>query len=250
MKKLLLLVVLLVLGTMTTFSQDFYLPEGITLTGRQYHYDGFSIMETDKKGQYLMISEGCEPSFETLAPFTYNGQYGPIREVRPYYYSNAMRWYIQTDYGRFIVWSDGSMSKIDWRPTYYRNYRYSCAGARFLNFLSWHYRHIPCIDYGHRRNSNYYHNNHNNSHYRNYDRGGRNSNYYDNNRRSSSGRSSSSYDNSGSSRRSSESVRSSVGSSSRSSGSSVRSSSGSSSRSSGTSSRSSSGSSGSSRRAN
>lgn len=240
MKKLLFLAIALVLSTSIAFAQDFYLPEGITLTGRQYHYDGFSIMETDKEGQYLMISEGCEPSFETLAPFTYNGQYGPIREVRPYYYSNAMRWYIQTDYGRFIVWSDGSMSKIDWRPTYYRNYRYSCAGARFLNFLSWHYRHIPCIDYGHRRNSNYYHNNHNNSHYRNYDRGSRNSNYYDNSSRSSNRRSSS-YDNSGSSYRRSE------GSSSRSSGSSVRSSSGSSSRSSGTSSRSSSGSS---RRAN
>ncbi len=143
-----ILVIILVLCTIVTASaqswngNETYLPQGMWTTGEQWHYDHFSILETNRENQYLRVSNSGYSELIFIPPqdivWSTKDYNTKIYDIRPYY-SGQGGWYVSCNKGFYIVtghprpyWSRLSQSLI------YKSYRYPIMHKRRINYSTWH----------------------------------------------------------------------------------------------------------------
>lgn len=151
MKKFLILVVFLVLGALTThISAQIVMPQGLALTGQQWHYQGFFICQTDDPYAYLVVVDGQIPQIKTLAPLSrlnIQWPYGVrIYSCQPYMFANELCWYFNTSCGRYTT-TGSSISEIAWNPELRRNCHYRSSSIAYVRFYDSRCSYRPCSHY-------------------------------------------------------------------------------------------------------
>ena len=148
MKKFLLLLVLC-LGVSITNARDvgFYLDEGVTLSGDQWHYDNLSIVYAGN-GNYLVITPN-EYHYSYLADFSYPLVRNLIRDepasYRPYVRDNYIGWLVYGRSATYFVYQIGNgwyCMRFYSAPVYY-DYRYELYGIRYVDMRRWHFAPPP-----------------------------------------------------------------------------------------------------------
>lgn len=200
MKKLILVILFALGATMTANAQwyDFYceLPEGMYFSGKQYHYEDYSVLSTNRDNQYLVVRSNGYSSLSYIPPLEVVTQDAPrgikIYSYAPYPSGSSGYWYISSDRGFFLVNEKGSWSRTSAFKYCGDKYHYSITPrVRCLSFLNWHVCAPDRRDYYYNRNHNHsryassYRDNYQNHRYENNDRFRNSRNNYD--RRPTSG---------------------------------------------------------------
>ncbi len=110
MKKLFFLTVaFFVMSAAVAFGQTITLPEGVTFTGVQYHQNSFSLFETTRKNQYLLVSNFYTNTIIHLPPKEIckkNRPFGAdvkIYDIQPTYDGSFAEWHVSTSNGFYVV---------------------------------------------------------------------------------------------------------------------------------------------------
>lgn len=151
MKKIFLFAVT-VLGTLMASGQGFYfeMPEGLELTGKQYHYDTYFLCETTDESAYLLVMQGKAPEIRILPPLEKIVRVDPAlyKYVKaPMLFAGNLEWYISGVNGRMTVTANGSAQKINWKPDYHPRMRLGNGSVKFLKFMDYRYHYMPSVDY-------------------------------------------------------------------------------------------------------
>lgn len=160
MKKILFFVVL-ILGVWTASAQVYRLPQGLTMGGSQWCYDGYALVETNDEYAYVYIARGAYPEIKTLTPFyliedkvmarieavCYSHGWSSLRilDIRPYYLAGFMCWAVVTNRGSFYAHGDGTISEAS--PSPCRRYTYSGGWEKAMAWLHGTYRFLDCVAY-------------------------------------------------------------------------------------------------------
>ena len=134
----------LLLGLQTASAQinDIYVRDGIVLTGNQWHFDEYSIMEANDYN-YLVITPN-QYYYYRLTPLNLgylSGYYGDtMLECTPYVYSGTFGWYVRGRRYHYFCYPNGSMIRLSYVPVFHEFF-YAISRLRHLNMRHWHWRH-------------------------------------------------------------------------------------------------------------
>ena len=142
MKKVLLfLAFALVMQVASAQINDIYLSNGVVLTGNQWHFDDYSVMEANN-GIYVIVTPNGYNYYQ-LQQFdkvSFELAYADIvYSVRPYIYNNQFGWYIRGHYRNYFYYPNGSVIVMSYVPTFY-TFHYDVARLTYLNLRYWHWR--------------------------------------------------------------------------------------------------------------
>lgn len=140
MKKILFMAWLFMLSIIPAAAQyhydygyDYTVDSDLTLTGRQWHWDGTSILEAND-GIYLVI-QGPRRYRICFEP------YYPDRGLLPYFLNGRLVWYRLLNGISYFLDPYGYWRRMSYTPVYYPHYYYPVARCRHINFYNWHFWH-------------------------------------------------------------------------------------------------------------
>ena len=142
MKKLLLfLAFALVMQVASAQINDVYLSSGVVLTGNQWHFDDYSVMEANN-GVYVIVTPNGYNYYQ-LQQFdkrSFELAYADVvYSMKPYIYNNQFGWYIRGHYRNYFYYPNGNIIVMSYEPTFY-TFHYDVARLTYLNLRYWHWR--------------------------------------------------------------------------------------------------------------
>ena len=142
MKKVLLfLAFALVMQVAQAQINEIYLSNGVVLTGNQWHFDDYSVMEANN-GVYIIITPNGYNYYQLqhFDKLSFELAYSEIvYSVKPYIYNNQFGWYIRGHYRNYFYYPDGSVVVLSYVPTFY-TFHYDVARLTYLNLRYWHWK--------------------------------------------------------------------------------------------------------------
>ena len=142
MKKVLLfLAFALVMQVAQAQINEIYLSNGVVLTGNQWHFDDYSVMEAND-GLYVVITPNGYNYYQLqhFDKLSFELAYSDIvYSVKPYIYNNQFGWYVRGHYRNYFYYPSGSVIVLSYVPTFY-TFHYDVARLTYLNLRHWHWR--------------------------------------------------------------------------------------------------------------
>ena len=141
-KVLLVLAVLFAVQTASAQLNDIYLRDDVVLSGNQWHFDDYSVIEANND-VYLVITPNAH-YYKHLPPFNkvaFEQYYGiSVLGVRPYVFNSYLGWYVQGYYSNYFYDPIHSTCiTLSYVPVFY-NFYYSVQRLRHLNLRYWHWK--------------------------------------------------------------------------------------------------------------
>ena len=142
MKKVLLFLVLLFVGQ-TTFAQinDIYINDGVVLSGNQWHFDNYSVIEANN-GNYLVIyPNGYNYQYlPAFAPRVFENLYHErVYSFKPYVFNNCLGWYVDCPVHDYFYYPNGTLVTLNYVPVFH-NFYYTLRHLRHINLRNWYWR--------------------------------------------------------------------------------------------------------------
>lgn len=114
--------------------------DGIFLSGNQWHYDGFSILEANYN--YYMVVSPQEYYYEKLPDFNPDSFYSSVNDTilsyQPYVYKGRLGWRIRGAVLFYFYDSDGKTTTLYPIPVSYK-FDYFVKNKEYLDFSHWHW---------------------------------------------------------------------------------------------------------------
>ena len=148
MKKVLLFLAILLMGQ-SAFAQinDIYINDGVVLSGNQWHFDNYSVMEANN-GNYLVVNP-YGYTYQYLPPFVpadFEARYRErVYSFQPYIYNNCLGWYVNCSVNRYFYYPNGALVRLSYVPVFHQVY-YTLKHLRHINLRNWHW-HRPGYNY-------------------------------------------------------------------------------------------------------
>ena len=142
MKKVLLFLVILFIGQ-NTFAQvnDIYVNDGVVLSGNQWHFDNYSVIEAND-GNYLVVSpNGYNYQYlPAFVPRTFEHRYNErVYSFKPYVFNGCLGWYIDCPAHDYFCYPNGTLVTLSYVPVFH-NFYYAVRHLRHINLRNWHWR--------------------------------------------------------------------------------------------------------------
>lgn len=141
MKKILFILAICLFATSANAQKNgIPVDKRIYLTGEQWHYDNFSILEANN--DYYMVISPKEYYYEKLEPMdreAFNTVVNDtILDCYPYVLKNSLGWYIRGKYLCYFYSRKGNLTVLHPQPLKY-NYRYYVCLKLFIDLSRWHW---------------------------------------------------------------------------------------------------------------